>query len=70
MEELPIYADITLSTEEMTAIMSCIELLQDELREKVEEISNVKLEGIRSKLGEAIKSNIEFYEEFVNEEST
>lgn len=66
-----VYCDITLSQDELTALISCIQLTEEEKRERIESLcGEVKLAGLQTKLAEAVQSNIDFLELIANEEAT
>lgn len=66
-----LYCDITLSNDELTAMVSTIQILSSEQLAKVEEYcGDVKLTGLQTKLAEQIQSNIKFLNQIQNEEAT
>lgn len=66
-----LYCDITLSNDELTALVAAIQILSNEQLAKVEEYcGEVKLKGLESKLAEQIQSNIKFLNQIQHEETT
>lgn len=65
MNELPIFTDVTLSVEEITSLLSCIQVTTENNRKIIEDSFNVKLEGVKTKLSEAIKGSIDFYDKHI-----
>ena len=63
-----IYCDVTLSNDELTALVSAIQLTEEAKREAIErQCGSVKLAGLQTKLAEHIQNNIRFWEQIENE---
>jgi len=66
-----LYCDVTLSNDELTALVSAIQLTEEEKRTAIEkQCGRVKLAGLQTKLAEHIQSNIKFLEQIDHEETT
>lgn len=68
---MEIFCDVTLSNDELTALVSAIQLTEETKREAIErQCGSVKLAGLQTKLAQHIQNNIRFWEQFDNEETT
>lgn len=68
---MEIYCDVTLSNDELTALVSAIQLTEEAKREAIEkQCGSVKLAGLQTKLAEQIQNNIRFWEQIENERAT
>lgn len=66
-----LYCDITLSNDELTALVSAIQLTEEQKRIAIEkQCGSVKLAGLQTKLAEQIQDNIKFLEQIDHEETT
>jgi hypothetical protein len=63
--ELPIFTDVTLNVQEITALISCLQVTSADNAKIIENEFDVKLEGIKTRLAEAIKGSIDFYEQHI-----
>lgn len=63
--ELPIFTDVTLNVQEITALISCIQVTSPDTAKLIEDEFDVKFEGIKCRLAEAIKGSIEFYDKHI-----
>ena len=68
---MELFCDVTLSNNELTALVSAIQLTEDAKREAIErQCGSVKLSGLQTKLAQHIQDNIRFWEQFEDEETT